>query len=270
MAAAAPSETPQQSNRPSGSAIIGAFSASCFADGLAQMGLRVLGAVGMALDRDMRDGALQVLTRNACVSRDRRWRAARNCPAPNRWRPLRRQRAAAAARQTAVAGVLQLLDAQRQRDIARAGRHGVTAPRNASEPEAQKFSTRVTAMFGRRSAMDSGSPPLPTLISSIVCREPRGVDLVLRRCRRPCMPRQTPRPSALRRPASQRSPNLRTAHAEDRDLVLDALRHVVLLFANVTGSEQRRVRRLAFVRLRPAAAPPSRNSVRSRAGGRKT
>ena len=45
-----------------------------------------------------------------------------------------------------------------------------TAARTASEPPAQKFSTRVTPMLGRRSAMPIGRPPRP-VPTSLMCVE---------------------------------------------------------------------------------------------------
>jgi hypothetical protein len=42
-----------------------------------------------------------------------------------------------------------------------------TAARMASEPPAQKFSTRVMPMLGRRSAMPMGVPPRPVPTSSM-------------------------------------------------------------------------------------------------------
>ena len=44
---------------------------------------------------------------------------------------------ASALRQTAIAGVLELFDAERQRDVGRAEATAYTAPRNASVPLAQ-------------------------------------------------------------------------------------------------------------------------------------
>ena len=69
MAHAAPSETPQQSNKPSGSAIIGAPEHRVQGDLFAKMRLGILGAIGVAFHGDMRHGLLQVSLGNAVLHR---------------------------------------------------------------------------------------------------------------------------------------------------------------------------------------------------------
>ena len=73
-----------------------------FGDGLLQMRLGILRAVGVALHRHMRDGALQIASLKRRVWRDRRRQVARSCQAPIRWRstaePALHPRAAASRR----------------------------------------------------------------------------------------------------------------------------------------------------------------------------
>ncbi len=92
---------------------------------LLQMGLRILGAVLVALPRDVANRPLEVLARHAVrghVGGGELGEVARRRAVGA---PQRLQRAATAARQAAVAGVLQLLDAQRDRDVSSARGDGV-------------------------------------------------------------------------------------------------------------------------------------------------
>src|SRR5262245_37359286 len=89
------------------------------------MCLRVLRAVCMTLHRHVRDRALQVFTRHtvfrsigACELRE-----VAGCRAVRG--PLWVQRAPESARQTAIAGVLELLDTERKRNVACTGRDAI-------------------------------------------------------------------------------------------------------------------------------------------------
>ena len=85
-----------------------------------QMRLGIARAVVVALDRNMRDGALEIFLRDAVLGAigggELREIAGRGRVRP----PLRIEYAAAALREAAIAGVLELLDAERQRDVGRA------------------------------------------------------------------------------------------------------------------------------------------------------
>ena len=94
-------------------------------DLVGEVRLGVAVAVVVALDRDVRHGPLQVLRRLAVLGAvgggELGERAGRRQVRP----PHGVERAAPALRQAAVAGVLELLHAERQRDVGRAGGHGV-------------------------------------------------------------------------------------------------------------------------------------------------
>ena len=94
-------------------------------DGALQVRLWVLYAVGMALDRDVGHGALQLVAAHAMFGAVGRGKLSETAGRRKVRPPQRRRGAGVEAGQAAEAGVLQLLDAQRQRDVAGTGRHGV-------------------------------------------------------------------------------------------------------------------------------------------------
>ena len=103
-----------------------------------------------------------------------------------------------------------------------------TAPRRASVPVAQRFSTRVTGTFGSRSAKDSGRPERRNALVLVEHAEPCRVDPVAldagvgdgfgERLDHQVVGAAVP---ALAEP--------RAAHADDRNLVADATGHVQFL-----------------------------------------
>ncbi len=94
-------------------------------DRLLQVRLGILGPVGVTLHRHMCDGAFQIFLGDAVLG------AIGGCKLRKITRrrtvggPKRRQAGAFALRQTAITGVFQFLNAQRQRDVACSGRDGI-------------------------------------------------------------------------------------------------------------------------------------------------
>ena len=147
-------------------------------DAVAQVRLRVLGAVLVALPRDVRHRALEVVDRVAVLG-GVGGRELRECARRREaGLPEVLERALGALRQAPEAGVLELLDAHRERDVDRAGRDRIAAPRSASVPVAHRFSTRVTGTFGSRNAIDSGSPDLRRALLLVEDAEPGRLDAV--------------------------------------------------------------------------------------------
>ena len=128
IAQAAPSLTPQQSKRPERVRDDRRVEDRVEVDFLLQMRLGILRAVLMTLPGDAADRALEVVLRYAVLGaiargelrKARRRRAVRHDQVVERSLGLHRQ--------SAVAGVLELLGADGERDVDRAGRHGVGRP----------------------------------------------------------------------------------------------------------------------------------------------
>jgi hypothetical protein len=123
--AAAPSDTPQQSNRPSGSAIIGAFSTCSSVIGFCRCAFGFFAPLAWLFTEMLRHRALQVRLVHLVLRAVGRWRAGRTRRAPTAFAHHMVERAAVALRQAAIARVLELLDAERQRDVGGARGHRV-------------------------------------------------------------------------------------------------------------------------------------------------
>ena len=193
-------------------------------DAVAQVRLRVLRAVVVALHRDMRHRALEVFLVDAVLGAvgrgELRERARRRDVGPGHVL----QRAATALRQAAVAGVLELLDAERERDVDRAGGDRVhrTAERlgagRAVVLHARDRDVRQAQRHGERHArladvllLDRRAEPrrldLLALDARVLQRLLEGVDHQVLGVLVPVLA------------------ELRAPHAEDHDLVFNACRH---------------------------------------------
>src|SRR5260221_6425164 len=199
-----------------------------------QMRLRIAAAIVVALHRDMRHRLLEVVARHAVLGAvgggELGEAAGRRDIGPEH----RIERAAPALRQPAIAGVLELFDAERQRDVAGAGGNGVgraaerLGTRGAIVLDAGHRDVRQPERHGERHAR------LAYMLLLDRGREPCRVDLagldagVLRRL----LIGLDDEVVGVAIPALA---ELRAAHAEDRDLVPDALGHRQTSFASPAG-----------------------------------
>ena len=193
-------------------------------DGLLQMGLRILGAVLVALPRDVADRLLEVLARDAVrghvgggeLGEVARRRAARV--------PQDLQRAATAARQAAVAGVLELLDADGQREIGRARGDGIAGAAEglgARSAHVLDMRHRDIRQAQRRRQRDAGLADMDLVDGG---REPGCLELILVDAR---ILQAFPVgfEHQLLGAAVPAFAELRAAHAENSDLVFDTTSH---------------------------------------------
>ena len=228
------------------------------------MGLRVLGAVGMALDRNMRHRALQFVPvdpmRAAIPGGELREHAGRR-----QVRPVHRVGdAARPLRQAAIAGVFQLFAPQRQRDVAGAGRHRIDrAPHRLGAARAKILDPRhrdegKPQRHGKRHA---ARPHIDRLNRG---REPGGLNVVLfdTRVVQAFGERLDHQVERLRIPALA---EFRAAHAEDRNLVPNACRHDLYSSPPVISAVlSARGRRPSAPLSRNTCGSPARRRIRAR------
>ena len=147
-------------------------------DGLLEMRLGVLGAVLVALPRDMGDRLLEVVTTHAV----RRHVGGGELGEVARRRavgvPQLLQRRTAAARQAAVTGVLQLLDTQRQGEVGRARGDGVAGAAEGLGPRRAHVLDMRHRDVGKAQRGRQRNAGLADVDLVDRGREPRGVDLL--------------------------------------------------------------------------------------------